>query len=200
MDFDFGKMTISSFIEELSSSSPAPGGGAVAGLSGAQAMALASMVCEVSAASKKMSEHREELLVIADEAKRMMRNFIELANRDAQAYDDVIKAMALPKDTDEQKLSRTASMQTAMKTALSVPLEMMNECLDGLKLCRKVSETGYLKSIESDLVAAKQCLSTAIICAENNVDANMPYIKDEKFCTVADKERNIIKKEFAELA
>ena len=200
MDFDFGKMTISSFIEELSSSSPAPGGGAVAGLSGAQAMALASMVCEVSAASKKMSEHREELLVIADEAKRMMRNFIELANRDAQAYDDVIKAMALPKDTDEQKLSRTASMQTAMKTALSVPLEMMNECLDGLKLCRKISETGYLKSIESDLVAAKQCLSTAIICAENNVDANMPYIKDEEFCTVADRERMIIKKEFAELA
>ena len=200
MDFDFGKMTISSFIEELSSSSPAPGGGAVAGLSGAQAMALASMVCEVSAASKKMSEHREELLVIADEAKRMMRNFIELANRDAAAYDDVIKAMALPKDTDEQKLSRTASMQTAMKTALSVPLEMMNECLDGLKLCRKISETGYLKSIESDLVAAKQCLSTAIICAENNVDANMPYIKDEKFCTVADRERMIIKKEFAELA
>ena len=200
MDFDFGKMTISSFIEELSSSSPAPGGGAVAGLSGAQAMALASMVCEVSAASKKMSEHREELLVIADEAKRMMRNFIELANRDAQAYDDVIKAMALPKDTDEQKLSRTASMQTAMKTALSVPLEMMNECLESLKLCRKISETGYLKSIESDLVAAKQCLSTAIICAENNVDANMPYIKDEEFCTVADRERMIIKKEFAELA
>ena len=200
MDFDFGKMTISSFIEELSSSSPAPGGGAVAGLSGAQAMALASMVCEVSAASKKMSEHREELLVIADEAKRMMRNFIELANRDAAAYDDVIKAMALPKDTDEQKLSRTASMQTAMKTALSVPLEMMNECLESLKLCSKISETGYLKSIESDLVAAKQCLSTAIICAENNVDANMPYIKDEEFCTVADRERMIIKKEFAELA
>ncbi|MBR2671258.1 MAG: cyclodeaminase/cyclohydrolase family protein [Oscillospiraceae bacterium] len=199
MDFDFGKMTVSSFVEELASSSPAPGGGAVAGLNGAQAMALASMVCEVSAASKKMTDLRDELLLLANEAKTVMRRFIDLANMDAAAYDSVIKAMALPKDTEEKKAERTACMQTSMKSALSVPLEMMGTCLDGIKLCRRISDTGYLKSIESDLAAAKQCLRTAIICAENNVDANIPYIKDEGFCSAADEKRDSIKKEFAEL-
>ena len=63
----------------------------------------------------------------------------------------------------------------------------------------RISDPGYLKSIESDLAAAKQCLRTAIICAENNVDANIPYIKDEEFRDAADKKRDLIKKEFAEL-
>ncbi|MGI5887928.1 MAG: cyclodeaminase/cyclohydrolase family protein [Oscillospiraceae bacterium] len=198
--FDFADMKISDYLEELASSSPAPGGGAAAGISGAQGMALASMVCEVSSGNSKMAESKDALMNEASEAKKLMKEFLELAGADASAYAGVMSAMSLPKSTQEEKAARTAALQDAMKKAAEAPLSMMRACLRGLEICGEIARAGYSRSIKSDLTAAARCLSAAAGCAEGNVYANTAYIKDEAFKKKAEGEAAELKSSIAEKA
>ena len=128
-------------------SSPAPGGGAVAALAGALGSALTSMVCNLTLGKKKYAEVQEDLTKIQAVSERLRATFTQLVDRDTAAFNKVMEAYTLPKDTDDQKALRSVAIEEGTKEATLVPLEVMKHCIDALALAQEVVANGNANSV-----------------------------------------------------
>lgn len=170
--------TVSEFLDSLASSSPTPGGGAVAGLCGATGVGLLAMVANLTIGKKgyeEASARMEGILAVADEERVA---FLELADRDAAAFDAVMAAFRMPKETDEQKAERSAAIQRASVEAAEVPLAIARKALAVMELAPEAGAIGNANAA-SDAASAAQLLSAAAGCAIYNVEINAATIKDE---------------------
>src|SRR5512137_339669 len=104
------RKTMQAFLDELASSSPAPGGGSVAALAGALGAALTTMVCNLTIGKKKYAEVETEMKKVKAEAEALRMKFTELIDQDTLAFNKVMEAYALPKDSDAQKTLRSAAI------------------------------------------------------------------------------------------
>ncbi len=95
--------SLNQFLDELASSSPAPGGGSVAALSGALGAALTSMVCRLTIGKKKYADVQNEMESVLRRSEELRSSFSELADQDTEAFNSVMKAFAMPKETDGTK-------------------------------------------------------------------------------------------------
>ncbi|MEA2055237.1 MAG: cyclodeaminase/cyclohydrolase family protein, partial [Candidatus Thermoplasmatota archaeon] len=173
-------MKINGFLSELASSSPAPGGGSVAALSGALGAALSSMVCNLTVGKEKYIDVQDEIQDVLKKSEVLKRELTKLIDEDTNAFSDVIKAFKMPKETEEQKKKRSAAIQKGYKTAASVPLETAKTCEKILNVAQIVAEKGNQSSITDAAVSAlmaKAGVESAIL----NVKINLGSIKDEKF-------------------
>lgn len=173
-------MRLRDFVDELSSDSPAPGGGSVAALAGALSSALSSMVCNLTIGREKYKDVEQDMERILDRVEDMKRRFMDLIDRDTEAFNKVMEALKLPKETDEEKRIRKEKIQDALKGAALVPLETARMCAEMIELCKEVAEKGNKNSITDVGVAAimaKAGLESAIL----NVKINLKSINDEKF-------------------
>ncbi|MBI3364374.1 MAG: cyclodeaminase/cyclohydrolase family protein [Ignavibacteriae bacterium] len=168
------------FLDELASSSPAPGGGSVAALSGSLGAALTAMVCTLTIGKKKYAEHEIEMKNVLRQAEEKRKHFTALIDRDTAAFSKVMEAYALPKETDTQKALRTAAIQEATKEAALVPLEVMRHAIDTLALARIVAEKGNVNS-SSDAGVSALMLYAAGESAALNVQINLSSITDTEF-------------------
>lgn len=173
-------ISISPFLDEVASSSPAPGGGSVAALAGALGTALSSMVCRLTIGKKKYAGVEEEMKTILAGSEELRQKFTRLIAQDAEAFNRVMEAFGLPKDTDDQKALRTAAIQSATKEAALVPLEVMKHALDALSLAKRVAEKGNANSA-SDAGVAALMLHAASEGAALNVRINLAGITDPDF-------------------
>ncbi len=174
------KRTLSSFLDELASSSPAPGGGAVAALAGALGTALTVMVCNLTIGKKKYADVEEELKPVRTSAEELRATFTQLIERDTLAFTKVVETYGLPKDTDPQKALRTAAITEATKEAALVPLEVMKHCIDALALAQQVASKGNINSI-SDAGVSALMLHAACEGAALNVKINLAALSDSDF-------------------
>ena len=173
-------MRLRDFVDELSSDSPAPGGGSVAALAGALSSALSSMVCNLTIGKEKYKDVEHDMERLLDRVEDMKRRFMDLIDRDTEAFNKVMEALKLPKETDEEKRIRKEKIQDALKGAALVPLETARMCAEMIELCKEVAEKGNKNSITDVGVAAimaKAGLESAIL----NVKINLKSINDEKF-------------------
>jgi formiminotetrahydrofolate cyclodeaminase len=108
---------LSTFVESVASSSPAPGGGSVSAAAGSLAAALASMVCRLTLGKKKYAEVQDRVTSILSQTDKLKDELYDLVQRDASAFDAVMAAMKLPKETDEQQKLRHEAIQKATITA-----------------------------------------------------------------------------------
>ncbi|MBI3764928.1 MAG: cyclodeaminase/cyclohydrolase family protein, partial [Ignavibacteriales bacterium] len=115
------EQSINKFLDELASGSAAPGGGSVAALSGALGAALMSMVCTLTVGKKKYLDVDAEMKTILTKSEELRRTFTTLIDQDTLAFNKVMEAYGLPKETDDQKALRTAAIQEATKEAALVP-------------------------------------------------------------------------------
>ena len=168
------------FLDELASDSPAPGGGSVAALAGALGAALASMVCNLTAGKKKYAEVENDMKQAVRQSEQLRRKFTALIDKDTTAFNKVMEAFGLPKETEDQKALRSAAIQEATKEAALVPLEVMKHCIDALALARIVAEKGNINSI-SDAGVSALMLQAAAEGAALNVRINLGSIKDTEF-------------------
>jgi formiminotetrahydrofolate cyclodeaminase len=99
------RKSLNAFLDELASSSPAPGGGSVAALSGALGAALTSMVCNLTVGKKKYADVEDELKNVLVQSEHLREQFTELIERDTAAFNKVMEAFALPKETGPRKPS-----------------------------------------------------------------------------------------------
>ena len=173
-------MSLKNFLDELASRSPAPGGGSVAALSGALGAALAAMVCHLTIGKKKYAEHDDETKIVLAKAEEARAYFTALIDRDTIAFNKVMEAYALPKDTDDQRALRSAAVQEATKEAALVPLEVMHHVIDTLALTRVVAEKGNVNSV-SDAGVSALMLGAACESAALNVQVNLKDITDGEF-------------------
>jgi len=174
------RKTMHAFLDDLASSSPAPGGGSVAALSGALGSALTSMVCNLTIGKKKYADVDEEMKKVLAQAEHMREQFTELVERDTHAFNKVMEAFALPKETDPQKALRAAAIREATKEATLVPLEVMKHCIDALALAQTVAAKGNANSV-SDAGVSAIMLHAALEAAALNVRINLKSLNDPDF-------------------
>ena len=171
---------LSEFLDVLASHSPAPGGGSVAALSGSLGAALISMVCSLTIGKKKYAGVEEEMKQSLRHAEQLRRDFMVLVDRDTAAFDKVMEAYGLPKETESQRALRSAAIQEATKEAVLVPLQVMSHVIDAIALAKGVAEKGNSNSV-SDAGVAAVMLQAAAEGAALNVHINLASIKDSEF-------------------
>ena len=174
------RKTVASFLDDVASSSPAPGGGSVAALAGALGAALACMVCNLTIGKKKYAEVEEEMKKVLTEAETLRETFTRLISTDTLAFQKVVETYALPKDTDPQRALRAAAILEATKEATLVPLEVMKHCIDALALAQEVASKGNTNSV-SDAGVCAHMLHAACEGAALNVKINLNGLNDQEF-------------------
>lgn len=175
---DFKDQTLTEFIKALRSSAPVPGGGSVAALSGALGAALLTMVGEITM-GKKFPEDKtpiEEALAVTAP---LVDRFLDLISEDAAAFQGVMAAFKMPKDTDAEKEARSKAIEAATVVAAEVPLVTARTALEAVRAAGPLAEFGA-KSAVSDVACGVLMLEAAFRGAVYNVRINVPGISDEK--------------------
>ena len=173
-------MRLKNFLSELASSSPAPGGGSVAALAGGLGAALSSMVCNLTIGKEKYVEVQDEIKSILKKSEKLRNELTKLIDDDTEAFNDVMKAFKMPKDTEEQKKKRSQAIQAGYKTAANVPLNTARACEKILDLSMIVARKGNQNSITDSAVSALMA-QAGVESAILNVKINLSSIKDEEF-------------------
>jgi formiminotetrahydrofolate cyclodeaminase len=179
--------TVEDFLEELASDSPAPGGGSVAALCGALGAALVAMVCRLTVGKPKYAEVSDELRETMDQAESLRRQFIRLVDRDSEAFQAVMSAFRMPKESDEQKAARSKAIQEATRGAAEIPLEVHQRTVDLMQLASQAAEKGNVNSI-SDAGVAAEMARAAAGSAAMNVQINLGGLKDHGYVNRARKQ------------
>lgn len=171
------EQTIGSWLDELASGAPAPGGGAVAAMHAAMAAGLVSMVCELTVGRPRYAEHEPTMRQVLAEAAERRREAVELADADAKAFTGVTDAYRLPKGTDEEKSARGAAIQEALVAAAEVPLRTAALAGEVLELARRI-RAGANVNVLSDVAVAAVSARAAMQAAAVNVEVNRASMTD----------------------
>jgi len=174
------KLPVEEFSRVLGSNSPAPGGGSVAALSGALGANLVSMVCSLSIGKKDYESFDNELTEALKLAQTLSEGLLKRVDLDTEAFNRVMAAFKMKKQTEEEVKSRTEAIQAGFKEAVRSPLGIARECLDVLRLANKLlgkSNTNALSDLGVASLQAYAGLEGAIM----NVKINIPSIRDTNF-------------------
>ncbi len=168
------------FLDELASSAPAPGGGSAAALGAAIGAALVSMVANLTIGKKQYVDVQADMQRILGRSEALRLKCQDLLEKDVTAYTQVSQVYKMPKDTDEQKAARAGAMQKALKNATTVPMELAQVCVEVLELCPEAAQKGNVNAV-SDVGVGALMAESALRAAALNVLINLGSIKDEAF-------------------
>ncbi len=174
------ELSLSNVIQELSSGSATPGGGSAAALCGAMGAALSAMVARLTVGREKFKEAWERMERIEQGADELAQRFLALAQKDTDSYQEVVAALRLPKETEEEGTFRGEALQKAMKKASSVPLETLRVSERLILMAKEAAEKGNPNTL-TDAAAAVCLAHTAATVAAYNVRINLSGIKDDAF-------------------
>ncbi len=164
-------MSVKNFALETASDSPAPGGGSIAALAGSLGAALGTMVANLSAAKRGWEDRVSEFSPWAEKGQKHTAKLTALVDEDTRAFDSIMAAIGLPKDTSEQKDERKKAIEKASQYATEVPFKTMQAAYDCLPLLREMAEKGNPNSL-SDVGVGAICIKTAVRGAWFNVLIN----------------------------
>ena len=168
------------FVAATASKEPTPGGGAIAALTGATGAALAEMVANLTFGKKGYEEVQSEMEELQTKAEAIRNRMLELSQADADVFNIFMNALGLPKNTDEEKIARTAAIQQAYKDAAMVPFEIGELAYQIFELAELASSKGNQNLITDGIIAAINARA-AVKAAFLNVRINLSGIKDEAF-------------------
>ncbi|WDV48213.1 cyclodeaminase/cyclohydrolase family protein [Clostridiaceae bacterium M8S5] len=180
-------MSCEEFVRELSGKSAVPGGGGAAALVGAIGTALSSMVCNLTIGKKKYAEYEEEIKTILKEARDIEKELLNMIDEDAVNFLPLSKAYGIKANTPEEKEHKNAVLQSALKSACSVPIKIVETSYKAIKLHERLVDKGSRLAI-SDVGVGVQCLRAAIISGQLNVTININSITDEEYVDKVRKE------------
>ena len=168
------------FVAVTASKEPTPGGGAIAALTAATGAALAEMVANLTFGKKGYEAVQTEMEVLQAKAEEIRNRMLELSQADADVFNIFMKALGLPKNTNEEKAIRTAAIQQAYKDAAMVPFEIGELANQIFDLAELASRKGNQNLITDGIIAAINARA-AVKSAFLNVRINLSGIKDESF-------------------
>jgi glutamate formiminotransferase/formiminotetrahydrofolate cyclodeaminase len=171
-------MTVSGFVNELSSNSPAPGGGSVAALAGSLGAALASMVAALTHEKKGYFDQKPELEKVGVEAQQLKDRLISLVDEDTRAFNQVLAAGRLPATTPEEVEAKARQVLAANRRAVQVPLEVAQAAYRVLELAHRMVVEGNPNSVSDAGVAGETALA-AVRGACLNVFINLPGVTED---------------------
>lgn len=180
-------LKITEFLDETASDSPVPGGGSVAALSGALAASLAGMVAGLTVGRKGFEGVEQKMKSIREKAEALRSKLVEDIQSDSDAYNQVMAAYKLPKQTEAEKIERSKAIQAGLKRAAQVPLQVAKDSLQILGLAETVVTEGNPNAVTDGAVSA-MLARTAGLAALYNVRINLSSIKDKEFVEETSKE------------
>jgi methenyltetrahydrofolate cyclohydrolase len=173
-------MTITEFLEKTAANTPVPGGGSVAALNAAVAASLVEMVANLTIGKKGFEEKKADMQDLASRAAGYRQKLAGDIDRDSDAFDGVMAAFRLPKQTEEEKEKRRRAVQAALETAARVPLEVAEDALKIMELAQKAVAEGNPNAVTDGTVAAMTA-RTAVLSALYNVKINLTSMTDRSF-------------------
>ena len=174
-------LTGTGFVKELSTNSPAPGGGSVAALAGALGAALSSMVAALTHEKKEMLETKPEMDIIGVEAQTLKDRLTFLVDEDTEAFNKVMDANRMAATNDNEQKIKDKAVEVANKYAIEIPMETAEKCFRVIELAEILVEKGNPNSVSDAGVAAEVALA-GVSGACMNVLINLPGIEDEDYC------------------
>ena len=173
-------MSLREFIQSVGARSPLPGGGCVAALVSSLGAALGSMYGLLSYGQRKYEQldplMRECIPVLRTAYEQLMA----LVQEDSDAFESILKASRMKKDTQEESAKRGEAMQVATKRAIDCPLQVMKVASRCWEPMLKIAAVGNAQAL-SDLQVGAKALEFGLWGASRNVEANLPALKDEQF-------------------
>ncbi len=172
-------LSVERFVREVASNAPAPGGGSVAAEAGAQAAGLLSMYCNLSQNRKKLGDFVDTLQAVGEEARFLMNKMLEAIDEDTVAFNRVMEAYRMPKESDQEKAKRKEAISEAGLNAAEIPMHTARGSLRVLTLIEEVAAKGNPSAVTDLAVANLQAIS-ALTGACYNVRINLDMIVDQR--------------------
>ncbi len=172
-------MPVRDFVDELSSDSPAPGGGSVSALAASMGAALASMVAVLSHAKKGLEAKKDDFERIARRGQELKKKLLDAVDADTAAFDRLLEAMRMPKETGDERAARARAMADATVYASEVPLGVLEVCPEVIELCSEIGRSGLQASL-SDAGVGVQVARAGTAGAYQNVCINLKDLDDPR--------------------
>ncbi|MBL0050995.1 MAG: glutamate formimidoyltransferase [Bacteroidetes bacterium] len=176
------KMDLTKFADETASESPAPGGGSIAAYAGALGASLGTMVANLSSSKSGWETRWKEFSDWANKGQKLKNQLLALVDEDTNAFNGIMNAFKLPKNTAEEKSTRTQAIQAATKYAMDIPFKTMEVAYECFDLVEYMVANGNPNSV-TDAAVGGLCIRTAILGAGLNVKVNAASFKDENYKT-----------------
>lgn len=173
------ELTIESYLTELGKKEGTPGGGSAAAYIGSMSAALIRMVADIQKDKKKYADYSAEIKQVLDQAQTARMFFEQLAKDDAVAFEPVLMAYKLPKDTLEEKEIRQEEIEKAIKGAAQPPLTMLDKSHELIDLLEQLTRMKMSGTIVNDLMVAAIFIKTVLETAVLNVTINTKLLSDE---------------------
>ena len=174
------QQSVEQFLDELASSAPTPGGGGAAAVMGASGAALLSMVANLTIGKKGLEEVDAEMRGVLARSEALRASLSAMVDDDVVAFDALMATYKLPKDTDEQKVARSAAIQIGLRGATEAPLACARAAAEVVRLSRRTAEIGN-KNVISDAGVGVLAAHAALRSAALNVYINAPQLKDKAY-------------------
>lgn len=176
--------SLKEYLANTASGDPTPGGGSVAALAGGLGSALTQMVSNLTVGKKAYEELPEEIkneiLNNTKEIEKLMEDLSSIVDEDTKAFDGVMSAFKLPRETDEEKATRSQAIQDGYKAAIEVPIRCARKSLKLLELQDVFAHHGNVNAI-TDVGVGTLLAYTGLEGALFNVTINLASIKDEEY-------------------
>jgi formiminotetrahydrofolate cyclodeaminase len=173
------ELTVDALLERLASSDPVPGGGSAAALAAAMGAGLVAMVAELTIGRPDYAEHDDLVSALGAAARARKDQLLALAQEDAVAYDAVVTARRMPKESDPQREARATALRGAMVEAARVPMRTAVVAAEVLEMAERIAPIGNRNAV-SDAGVAAQLAAAGLRGALLNVRINLPYLPAEE--------------------
>ena len=174
---DLSSLSLTDFTSALASDAPAPGGGSASAAAGAAGAALLAMVVKLTLAKEKYKDSWEELEPFGHTLEDARKRLLELVDEDTRAFEKIVEARRLPKESVEDKAARVRAIDAATIVATTVPMQTAFFAEKALLLAPAVLEKGN-PNAASDAYVAGFLLFAAVSGALANVRINLPGVTD----------------------
>ena len=174
------ELSIRAFVEELRSPKATPGGGSIAALCGVLGAAVSAMAAGITRGKEKFKDRWTSMEELARRADELREHLLGLVQQDTDAYQEVVGALRLPRETEQQRILRREAVQASLKEAALVPLETLRTSVTVMEIAQQAVEHGDPITV-TDAGAAVHLAHTAAVIAAYNVRINLSQIEDERF-------------------
>lgn len=172
-------LQVNKYLEVLRSDAPAPGGGSVSALAGAQAVGLFMMVADLTLGKEKYADYQDVCETAKQRGAVLYTALTKAIDKDTDAFKLVSNAFKMPKGTEEEKAARSKAIAEGTLAATEVPYSVMQYAYDGMLLAKAMVGTSN-PNAASDLGVSVLNLMAAIKGAWLNVKINLPGVKDKE--------------------
>ena len=195
----YTEKTCEQFIEETASGAPVPGGGSVSALAGALGAALGRMVASLTIGKAKYADVEEEMTALAQEADMIREELLALVQADIDIFRPLSELYGMKAETEAEKMKKELLLESALREACRVPLDIMEKCARAIELSEIFAEKGSRLAV-SDAAASAALCRGAMEAASLNVYINTGSMKDRDRAEVLNAECDAMLREYGDMA